>query len=262
MFLIDSHCHLDMLNYTKLHINVSDVITKANSQGIKLMLSVCTKMSNFVSMKKFIGDHHNVFFSCGVHPLYIDESYNFEQLKSLALRKDVLALGETGLDYHCSEYNKIQQQQLFYEHITISKEIYKPLIVHTRNACKDTLMILRANKANECSGILHCFTEDKVAVKTLLDLGFYISLSGIITFNNSIALRETINYIPLDSILIETDSPYLTPSPLRNKENQPAYLYLIAECLAKLKNISLEEVALSTSINFCRLFNLNINHYL
>lgn len=262
MFLVDSHCHFDSLNYQTLHQDVEDVLAKARKRDVKLMLAVCTTLPGFHVMTKMIGKRDEVLFSCGIHPLNLNEPYNLADLHLLAAKERVVALGETGLDYHYQQKNKTQQQAVFREHIRVGRVLNKPIIVHTRNAREDTLVILSEEQASSCSGVLHCFTENCATAKILLNMGFYISFSGIITFPNVGALREVVCYVPLDRLLIETDSPYLAPVPYRGKENQPAYVRDIAEFIATLKNISLSQLAIATTTNFGRLFRVDIQRYL
>ncbi|CUX97210.1 metal-dependent hydrolase [Candidatus Hoaglandella endobia] len=260
MFLVDSHCHLDKLDYQQLHQDVSDVVAKARTREVKLLLSVCTTLSGFNSMTELISRCDNVLFSCGIHPLNLNEPYDFKELRRLASGDNVVALGETGLDYYYQQDNKVQQQGVFCEHIRVGRELNKPVIVHTRSAREDTLAVLRAEQADKCGGVLHCFTEDLTTAKTLLDFGFYISFSGIVTFRNAEALRQAVRYVPLDRLLVETDSPYLAPVPFRGKENQPAYVRNIAEYMATLKDVSLEELAVTTSTNFGQLFHVDMQY--
>ncbi|CUX95684.1 putative deoxyribonuclease YcfH [Candidatus Mikella endobia] len=262
MFLIDSHCHLDQLNYKTLHSNIADVVNKARLHDVKLILAVCTTISKFYEMKSMIGCRNDVLFSCGIHPLNINEPYNFAEMYRLASDKSVIALGETGLDYYYQQNNKAQQQEVFQEHIRLGRILNKPVIVHNRCATEDIIAILCNEKVSECGGVLHCFNADCKTAKKLLDIGFYISFSGIVTFRNAEALRETVRYVPIDKLLLETDSPYLTPVPYRGKENQPAYVFNIAECIAKIKGISLINLATITTNNFCRLFHLDMQFYL
>lgn len=260
MFLVDSHCHLDSLDYNELHSDVDSVLEKARARDVKFMLAVATTLPGYCAMKQLIGDRPEVAFSCGVHPLNIDEGYDFDELRRLAADNNVVALGETGLDYFYQKEEvqiKIQQES-FRHHVRVGRELNKPLIVHTRDARQDTLDILKDEHAGECGGVLHCFTEDISTAKFLLDLGFYISFSGIVTFRNAEQLREVARYVPLDRLLIETDSPYLAPVPHRGKENQPAYVRDVAEYLAVLKGVSLEEIAQTTTVNFLRLFHVDI----
>jgi TatD DNase family protein len=200
-----------------------------------------------------------VVFSCGVHPLNLDEAYQLETLQQLAADSQVVALGETGLDYFYQKDAPLLalQQQSFRQHIQVARQLRKPVIVHTRDARNDTLAILRDEQAQDCRGVLHCFTEDIDTARVLLDLGFYISFSGIVTFRNADALREVARFVPLDRLLVETDSPYLAPVPYRGKENQPAYVREVAQYLSVLKGVSLAEIAEVTTDNFCSLFGVN-----
>ncbi|ETS30303.1 metal-dependent hydrolase [Photorhabdus temperata] len=258
MLLVDSHCHLDCLDYEKLHKNVDDVVAKAADREVKFMLAVATTLPGFQQMKTLIGERENIVFSCGIHPLNLDEGYDFDELARLAAGNEVVALGETGLDYYYQQDNAELQRTSFREHIRIGRKLNKPIIVHTRSARDDTLRVLREEQVQECGGVLHCFTEDKDTARELLDLGFYISFSGIVTFRNAEQIREAARYVPLDRILIETDSPYLAPVPHRGKENQPAYVRDVAEYMAVLKGVSIEELAQVTTQNFCDLFHVDV----
>ncbi|MGP1956374.1 MAG: YchF/TatD family DNA exonuclease [Arsenophonus sp. NC-PE1-MAG3] len=260
MFLVDSHCHLNCLDYKNKHKDIDDVIAKATDNEVKYILSVATTLPDFISMKKQIGMRKNVAFSCGIHPLNLNESYDFDELVYLASGSEVIALGETGLDSHYKIENVKLQQTSFRQHIRIGCQLNKPVIVHTREAKQDTLTILKEEQVGDCGGVLHCFTENKQMVKKLLDLGLYISFSGILTFHNAEQIRQAARIVPLNRILIETDAPYLAPIPYRGQENQPAYLSYIAQFLAKLKGIDVEEIAQVTTQNFCDLFHLTIKN--
>nr|WP_113868009.1 metal-dependent hydrolase [Brenneria salicis]NMN91249.1 TatD DNase family protein [Brenneria salicis ATCC 15712 = DSM 30166]RBP60420.1 TatD DNase family protein [Brenneria salicis ATCC 15712 = DSM 30166]RLM30051.1 metal-dependent hydrolase [Brenneria salicis ATCC 15712 = DSM 30166] len=257
MLLVDSHCHLDGLDYQSLHKDVSDVLEKAKSREVGFILAVATTLPGFRAMTEQIGMRDNVAFSCGVHPLNQDEPYDYAELRQLAASSLVVAMGETGLDYYYQQETKAQQQASFREHIRIGNDLHKPVIVHTRAAREDTLAILKEEQAEKCGGVLHCFTEDLATARTLLDMGFYISFSGIITFRTAEALREVARYVPLERMLIETDSPWLAPVPYRGQENQPAYVRDVAEYLAVLKGTTLETLAAVTTDNFYRLFHID-----
>lgn len=259
MFLVDSHCHLDSLDYQTLHGDLDSVLVKARERDVKFMLAVATTLPGYRAMAEMIGDRPEVAFSCGVHPLNIEEGYDFDELHTLAADPRVVAMGETGLDYfYQKEAAQLKlQQDSFRHHIHVGRELNKPVIVHTRDARQDTLDILHEEKAGDCGGVLHCFTEDRATAEVLLDLGFYISFSGIVTFRNAEQLREAARYVPLDRLLIETDSPYLAPVPHRGKENQPAYVRDVAEYLAVLKGVSLETLAEATTANFSKLFHVD-----
>ncbi|CAL4323016.1 TatD family hydrolase [Buchnera aphidicola] len=257
MLLIDSHCHLDQLNYNIIHKNIDDVLRKSYQSNIKKFLTVSTSVENFYIIRKLFKKYPSIFYSCGIHPLYCHtELEKIKQIKKLSQSEKVIALGETGLDYQCSEENKKIQKYFFRKHIQIAIILKKPIIVHSRNAIQDTLKILKEYSNQGCYGVLHCFTENYKSACQLLDMGFYLSFSGIITFKNSILLQETIKKIPLDRLLIETDSPYLAPVPYRGKENQPAYLLNIAKNISILKKIDLEYLAYITTKNFYTLFNI------
>ncbi|AKC59963.1 YchF/TatD family DNA exonuclease [Blochmannia endosymbiont of Polyrhachis (Hedomyrma) turneri] len=260
MFFVDSHCHLDQLNYDSLHKDLLDVLNKAKIFHVKLILSVSVTLENFSKMVNFIGYRNDVLFSCGVHPLYLNDDYKVSELFHLSFSKNVIAIGETGLDYHYPHSDKKQQRKVFQDHLDIAHERDKPVIIHSRLARDDTLSILHEKNFSN-GGILHCFSEDKSMAKSLLDLNFYISFSGILTFSNSQNLKLVADYVPMDRILLETDSPYLTPVPYRGIENQPAYIYNIAECLANIKGISLDELAFITTSNFFNLFQIDVNKY-
>ncbi len=264
MFLIDSHCHIDRLNYNLLHQNVEDVLKKSYQNHVKKFLTVSTSLNNFYKIKKLFTNYNSIFYSCGIHPLNCDkELHKFNSIKristkiqELSCEKRVIALGETGLDYHYSPENKDVQKIFFREHIRIAIKLNKPIIVHSRNAINDTIEILKNENAEKCKGVLHSFTENYHAALELLDIGFYLSFSGIVTFKNSIELRNIIKKIPLERLLIETDSPYLSPVPYRGKENQPAYLFNIAKKISIEKKIDIETLAKITTNNFYSLFNV------
>lgn len=259
MFLVDSHCHIDGLDYETLHKDVSDVLAKAAERDVKFLLAVATTLPGYKAMTELIGDRPNVAYSCGVHPLNQQEEYDFAELRQLAADPRVVAMGETGLDYFYQKETMARQQASFREHIRIGRDLNKPVIVHTRDAREDTLAILREEQAEQCGGVLHCFTEDRQTAETLLDMGFYISFSGIATFRNAEQIREAARYVPLDRMLVETDSPYLAPVPHRGKENQPAYTRDVAEYMAVVKGVSLEQMAQATTENFSRLFHVPLS---
>lgn len=256
MFLVDSHCHLDSLDYNNQSID--GVLLAAEQQEVRHCLSVATTLSGYQAMRQWLNPYlDRVSLSCGVHPLNLaDEEFDPCLFKSLASDPYVVALGETGLDYYYQQDNVQMQQQVFAHHIQLGRELRKPIIVHTRQAREDTLAIIKSERAY--SGVLHCFTEDIATARQLLDLGFYISFSGIVTFKNAEALREVARYVPIERLLIETDSPYLAPVPYRGKENQPAYVRQVAEYLAVLKQIPLAVLAEQTTQNFSHLFGIRL----
>ncbi|ODP99847.1 TatD family hydrolase [Salinivibrio sp. DV] len=253
--LIDSHCHLDKLDYDALHQNVADVLDKAKARGVDYFLSVGVTLDSFPAMLEMIRPYPEVFASCGVHPLDIENGFDYDRLKALAADDRVVAIGETGLDYHYQPELAEQQQEIFRQHVRLAVELNKPLIIHTRTAREDTLTILREEGAERVGGVLHCFTESYEMAEAAIELGFYISISGIVTFNKATELKEVVRRLPLERLLVETDSPYLAPVPYRGKQNQPAYVREVAEYIALLKGETVETVCDVTSRNFFALFS-------
>lgn len=253
---IDSHCHLDRLELAKLGLDLPQVLSAASAAQVHHMLCVAVSLDEFQPMADLVAPYSQVSISCGEHPLHQQESFDEARLLQLAAAQNVVAVGETGLDYFYSPDNKTTQQRAFISHIAVARQLNKPLIVHTREARADTISLLTGEKADECGGVLHCFTEDWETAKAALDLGFYISFSGIMTFRNADSLRDVVKKVPLDRLLIETDSPYLAPVPYRGKTNQPAYVAAVAAAVAELKQLSIEALATQTSDNFRRLFPL------
>lgn len=251
---VDSHCHLDKLNYQDLHQSVADVVHKAKIAKVDSLLSVGVTLDSFPSMLEAITPFDNVYASCGVHPLDVNSPFDMDLFRQYAAQPKVVAIGETGLDYHYQPETAALQQQRFRQQIEMAVELDKPLIIHTRNAREDTLGLLKEGNAEKCSGVIHCFTEDLAFAEQAMSLGFYISISGIVTFKQAIELKEVVRQLPLERLLIETDSPYLAPVPHRGKENQPAYVVEVAAYIAQLKGIGLDQVARQTSQNFRDLF--------
>ncbi|HHW7520075.1 TPA: TatD family hydrolase [Mannheimia haemolytica] len=259
LFIIDSHCHLDSLDYETRHKNVDEVIENAKARGVHHFISVCTTVGRFEAMKNLTAHRNDVSLSCGVHPLNVeDEPFDYDKLFQFAQDPKVVAIGETGLDYHYTPETKALQQSLFVQQIEIANKLNKPLIIHSRSARQDTMDMLEQNNAEKCGGVLHCFTEDWAMAKRALDIGFYISISGIITFRNAEELREVVRKVPLDRLLVETDSPYLAPIPYRGKPNQPAYVRETCEYVATLKGVSTEELTRITTENVQHLFNIKL----
>ncbi len=253
---VDSHCHLDRLELEKLGMDLPAVLQAAKTQQVDHMLCVSVSLAEFPAMAALVQPYAQVSVSCGEHPLHQTDVLDVALLQQLAADPRVVAVGETGLDYFYSPQTKQLQQEAFISHIEVANQLNKPLIVHTRDAKADTLAILKQYQAERCGGVLHCFTEDWETAKAALDLGFYISFSGIMTFKNADPLREVVKQVPLDRLLIETDSPYLAPVPYRGKTNQPAYVSAVAAAVADLKGVSIENLAKLTSDNFYRLFPL------
>ena len=254
--LVDSHCHLDRLDFGKKHKDIADVLAKASARGVSHLLCVSVTLEQFPAMLEAITPFPTVFASCGVHPLDQESTWSKEQLLSLAADPRVVAIGETGLDYFYHPEHKAIQQAAFREHIRVARALNKPLIIHTRDAQEDTLAIMREEGADAVGGVIHCFTEEWAMAEAALALGFYVSISGIVTFRNADRLRDVTRRLPSDRLLIETDSPYLAPVPHRGVENEPAYVRDVAEYVAWLRNCSVEELAAVTSANFFRLFKL------
>lgn len=259
LFIIDSHCHLDSLDYDTRHKNIDEVIENAKARGVHHFISVCTTVGRFEAMKNLTAHRNDVSLSCGVHPLNVeDEPFDYDKLFEFAQDPKVVAIGETGLDYHYTPETKALQQSLFVQQIEIANKLNKPLIIHSRSARQDTMDMLEQNNAEKCGGVLHCFTEDWTMAKRALDIGFYISISGIITFRNAEELRDVVRKVPLDRLLVETDSPYLAPIPYRGKPNQPAYVRETCEYVATLKGVSTEEFARITTENVQNLFKIQL----
>ena len=253
---IDSHCHLDRLNLSLYDDNLDNVIEAAKAVKVDKMLCVSVTLADFPAMAEKTAKFDNVMLTCGTHPLNQEDEVNTEALLTLSKNERVIAIGETGLDYHYAPETKVLQLDSFKKHIQVAKQLNKPLIIHTRDAQEDTLTLLREEQAASVGGILHCFTESWDMAKQALDLGFYISFSGIVTFKNASVLREVAKLVPDDRFLIETDAPYLAPVPHRGKENQPAYVVEVAKHLASIRGQSIETVAKLSTDNFNRLFKL------
>lgn len=254
-YLVDSHCHLDRLELSKYQDNLAAALSAAAEKNVGHMLCVSIDLEAYPNMLEQVRPFDQVSVSVGVHPNERDgQEPTVEQLVALAQDKKVVAIGETGLDYFRSEGDLDWQRDRFRVHIEASKQTKKPLIIHTREARKDTIDIMQSEHAEQAGGVMHCFAEDWETARRALDLDFYISFSGIVTFKNAESLREVAMKVPLDRMLIETDSPYLAPVPNRGKPNEPAYVYYVAEKIAELRGMSMEEVAQVTTDNFNRLF--------
>jgi TatD DNase family protein len=250
--LVDSHCHL---NFPDLAANLPAVLKGMSDHGVSHALCVGVTLSEFPAVLAIAEAHPNVFASVGIHPDYEDEgAVSVEQLGALAAHRKVVAIGETGLDYYRLQGDLEWQRERFRTHIRAAISAGKPLIIHTRNAAEDTLRIMREEGADRIGGVMHCFTESQSVAEQAMDLGFYISFSGIVTFKNAVALKDVARNIPLDRMLVETDSPYLAPIPYRGKTNQPAYVRYVADAIAELRGIPPEELAETTTQNFFRLF--------
>jgi TatD DNase family protein len=252
---IDSHCHLDRLDLAALGTDLAGVLDNARARGVKHFLCIGVDLESLPAVLDVASAHDDVSASVGVHPLHLEAlEPEIERLVELAAHPKVVAIGETGLDYHYDKENPADQQRRFRKHVEAARRTGKPLVVHTREAREDTLRLLREERAEQ--GVLHCFTEDWETAKAALDLGFYISFSGIMTFANARELREVALRVPLDRLLIETDSPWLAPVPHRGKTNQPAYVVEVAKAMAELRGMAVEELGQKTSENFRQLFGV------
>ncbi|HSW93996.1 MAG TPA: TatD family hydrolase [Gammaproteobacteria bacterium] len=253
--LVDSHCHLDQLEE-----GVEKALQLAKKEGVQHFLCVSITLQDFPHMMEVIAPFSEVSASVGLHPNEkVGKEPTVDELVRLAETKKIIAIGETGLDTFRSTGDLLWQKERFRQHIRAAKETGKPLIVHSRQAKDDTLNILREEDAGTVGGVLHCFTEDWEMAQAAMDLNFYISFSGIVTFNNAKTIQAVAKDMPLDRMLIETDSPYLAPVPFRGKPNQPAYVRYVAEAIANLRGIDFETVAKVTTANFFRLFKLNVS---
>lgn len=252
--LIDSHCHLDRLVEGDDPQALLPLIDAAKACGVDAMLCVSVSQSGYQRMKDLAAPHPQVALTCGVHPLDIKDGFDPKWLGQEARNEQVVAIGETGLDYYYSTDNKTEQQAAFAEHIEVANKLSKPLVIHTRDARDDTLGLLREGQAN--AGVLHCFTESYDMAKAAVDMGLYISISGIVTFKRAVELQDVVRKLPLDRLLVETDSPYLAPVPYRGKTNQPAFVREVAQFVADLKGVRYEELARVTTENYFNLFPL------
>jgi len=244
----------------KTPMAMDELLRQAHQAQIEKMLSVSVSSSSWGKMKTLCQAHSDrIVLSAGIHPCYIEDQ-DFARLEKQATDEQVVAIGESGLDYHyCrDEQTRQRQQASFARHIDLSVRLDKPLIVHSRDASEDTIAILRAEHAERGLGVMHCFTETLAMAKSALDLGFYVSFSGIITFKNATELREVCRYVPMDRLLIETDAPYLAPTPYRGKVNRPAWVVHVAEQVATTKGLCTEEVAQMARKNFYTLFPLAV----
>lgn len=250
--LIDSHCHLD---FEGLSNRLPEVLGAMDANDVGGCMTIGVTLEEAPQVLAIAEANEQVFASVGVHPEYADhQEPDVETLCALAQHPKVLAIGETGLDYHWHKDKPEWQRERFRVHIRAAKQLKKPLVIHTREAAEDTLEILNEEGAAEVGGILHCFTESLAVAEEAMAMGFYISLSGIVSFKKAEQVHQVARSIPLDRLLIETDSPYLAPVSYRGKPNEPAYVRHVAEAIADLRQISYAEVADASSRNFLKLF--------
>ena len=256
--IIDSHCHLD---YPDLYNQLDDVIKRAEYNQVQRLLTICTTLESFEKIKLIIQKYENIYGTFGIHPHETRKFINVDLKFITNLKKryrKIVGIGETGLDFYYNYSDKKIQRKSFIEHIGAALELNIPIIVHSRNAESDTYEILKSEKKNSNLKILiHCFTGSKQFAKKLLDMNCYISISGIITFKNSVELIDTVSSIPIEKLLVETDSPYLAPLPHRGKPNEPSYIIHTIEKLSQIKKISKEDVITNTTNNFKKLFGFN-----
>ena len=257
---IDSHCHLD---FPEFQSRLPEVLANMKSANVSHALCVSVDIPDFPKVLKLAQDHPNLYASVGVHPDYEDTPEpSIEFLVETAKNHSkIIAIGETGLDYYRMgdrSYESLEwQRERFRIHIRAALQAKKPLIIHTRSASKDTIRILKEEGADRIGGVMHCFTESLDVARQAMDMGFYISFSGIVTFKSAKDLQETCRQVPLDRLLIETDSPYLAPIPYRGKTNEPAWVSKVGEFIAGIKGVSIDVLANQTSSNFYQCFQLD-----
>ena len=256
--IVDSHCHLD---YPSLHDNIDAVLERASLKKIERLLTICTTLESFEKIKVLINEHKKVYGTFGIHPhetakhKQIDKKYICDVKKN---NSKVIGIGETGLDFYYNHSEQDVQKNSFVNHIHAAADLKIPLIVHSRDAEIETSEMLKSEKNNsDIKVLIHCFTGSKDFAKKILDLNFYISISGIITFKNSNDLVDVVSYIPSDKLLVETDSPYLSPHPYRGKPNEPSFIVHTLKKLAEIKKLTIEEMASTTTRNFNNLFGLD-----
>ena len=250
--LVDSHCHLDFPEFSG---KIDEILGAMAGNGVGYALCISVTLEGFPAVLGLAQRYGNLFASVGVHPDNADcDEPEVARLVALARHEKVIAIGETGLDYYWHKDAPEWQRRRFRAHIQAARECGKPLIVHTRDAAADTLRVMREEGAGEVGGVMHCFTESREVAEQAMDMGFHVSFSGIVTFKNAVALKETARAVPLSRLLVETDAPYLAPVPYRGKTNQPAYVRHVAEELARLHGTSLDRVAEATTNNFFTLF--------
>lgn len=259
---IDSHCHLDRLDLTRYDDSLENALCAARDAGVRGFLCVGIGFDGVKQLFEINSMHEDVWLSVGLHPL--DDCLDRDltsidtDLRHWCAKSEFHAVGETGLDYHYKPETRDQQIESFRIHLDVASEINKPVIVHTRSAQDDTLELIRAH-GGKAGGVLHCFTESWEMAEQALELGYYISISGIVTFKNAAELREVVRRVPLERLLIETDSPYLAPVPKRGRPNDPSLLPYVAECVAELKQVDVSQLAEATTENFHRLFSTTLS---
>ncbi len=253
--LVDSHCHIPMLGQD---MEVNEVIANAKTLGVEHMLCVSVDLETYPEILSLAEQYDCIYASVGVHPnTRMQEEPGQETLVKLASNDHVIAIGETGLDYFRSEGDLDWQRERFRTHIRAAKSVNKPLIIHSREVGEDITRILEEEGADAVGGVMHCFVDNWETAQKAMEMNFYISFSGIVTFKNAKEVQKVAKQVPLERMLVETDSPYLTPVPYRGKPNQPGYTRYVAEFIAELRDTTLEHVAEQTTANFFKLFNIN-----
>jgi TatD DNase family protein len=253
--IIDSHCHLE---YEPMGSNLDEVIERALKNNVKYLLSISTTNESYTRILKITEKYPNIYGSYGIHPHETKDYKNLNEqeiIQKISLSKKIIGIGETGLDYYYNHSDRLIQKKIFSEHIKAAQKLNLPLIIHSRSAEEDTYQIIKNEKKNkDFKALIHCFTGSKEFAHKLIDLGCYISASGVVTFKNSKDLADTIFSFPNNRILVETDSPYLSPEPLRGKPNEPSHIVHTVNFLSKIKNIDPTKFAEITSSNFFKLF--------
>ena len=255
--LVDSHCHLD---FPELAAQLDSILALMRENAVHRALCISVQLEDFPNVRALAETHAPLYGTVGVHPDYEGvEEATVARLVSLASHPRIIAIGETGLDYYRLKGDLEWQRERFRQHIRAARECGKPLVVHTRSAAEDTLRVMREERAGEVRGVMHCFTESWKVASEAMDMGFYISFSGIVTFKNAHELKDVAKRVPLERMLVETDSPFLAPVPYRGKVNQPGYVKHVAEEIARLHGVPFEEVARATTANFNALFGISKN---
>ena len=254
--MIETHAHLDSKKYDP---DRNEVIKRAFESGVEKIINISSEVAAIERIISIAENNENIYATAGIQP---HNAYEFdrkimERIIEMANGSKIVAIGEVGLDYHYNFSLPEIQRKVFRRQINIARELNLPLVIHTREAFSDTIKILKEEKAHEVGGVIHCFTDDKEKAKEFIKLGFYIGIGGAVTFKNTKVLQETAKEIPLDRIVLETDCPYMTPTPHRGKRNEPSYLEFVARKIGDLKNISTEEVKKETTVNAINLFKLS-----
>jgi TatD DNase family protein len=256
-YIVDSHCHLDLIEQKE--IKLSEIVDNAIRNNVKILLTISTKISTIDQILNYTKQENFIYASLGIHPCNVLEEERVDAEKIIKICEEnnkIIGIGETGLDYYHNDSVKNEQKISFLQHIKASQENNLPVIIHNRNSDKDMIDILKTEQKNKkFPALLHCFSSSQDLARTALDLDMMISISGIVTFKNANQLQELVKFLPLESILLETDSPYLAPTPNRGKINQPSYLKHTMEFIAQLKNISQEKLINQTTDNFFKIFS-------